>query len=554
MEAFIVPQIEPKAASAPGQHSGKNGTNESSFAPTLDKALAKQDNTNPHENTSGSSPSGYPQKHIDTETADIIGGKEGFDLESTYALHSEIFPEKHKQTSLNLSNDEKSIANGESVQKHPSVNHNFLPDQHAISVDIKTVGQQRENISGIINKPIISQFNNDLSLVKNDFHQLNDVKSNELTQISASVLARLNSTPVLNPGGEQSAVTHRIEKHLQSLSNNVANNTGMVQNLSLSQSPSSVPLTIANGQIVHLQENDSIAFSQAKKDNHHVIFQNPTTSIVENSAGETKATPSLSTESLLTEITQQPPLSQTHSLRSNTTSLRQDISAQYMDKALSRETIVTDQTLGQQQLDTDGGSQNQSQFSNAAKTGEAGGENITSQSTSPQSTEKPLFSMNESLKPGNPTLSSQFNENNILNQVIQRMRLSQNIHDSKLVMKLHPAELGELKIDIQLKEGTIQASIVAQNQQVQEILEKNMPRLREMMEQQGLIVDDITVNLDGDLGSEYNLFEDHFAQEEDTASSKKNKGPHSVFSIEDEVPETLSETSANADSMVNVKV
>ena len=80
----------------------------------------------------------------------------------------------------------------------------------------------------------------------------------------------------------------------------------MVQNLSLSQSPSSVPLTIANGHVVHLQENDSIAFSQAKKDNHHVIFQNPTTNMVENSAGDTKATPSLSTESLLTEITQQP--------------------------------------------------------------------------------------------------------------------------------------------------------------------------------------------------------------------------------------------------------
>ncbi len=554
MEAFIVPQIQPQTSPAQSQQSGNNGTNESSFAPALDKALAEHDNTNHNENASDSDLLEHPQKHIGPETANTLGGNEDFDLESTYALHSEIIPEKHSQTSFSPGNGEKSISIGESTQKHTSVNQNFLPDQQAISADIKTVGQQRENISGIINKPIISQLNNDLSQAINDPYQLNNPKSNELSQISASVLARLNSTPAVNPGGEQSTITHRIDEHLQGLGNNVVNQTGTVQNLSLSQSTLSVPSTIANGQFVHLQENESIAFTQTKKDNHHVIFQNPTTHIVENSSGNTKSTPALSTESLLTEITQQPPLSQTHSLRSNTISLRQDIAAQYMDKSLSRETIVTNQSLGQQQFETEGENQNQSQFSNAAKSGDAGGENIATQSTSPQTTEKPLFSMNESLKPGNPPLSSQFTENNILNQVIQKMRLSQNIHDSKLVMKLHPAELGELKIDIQLKEGTIQASIVAHNQQVQEILEKNMPRLREMMEQQGLIVDDITVNLDGDLGSEYNLFEDHFAQEEDTASSKKNKGPHRVLSIEDEVPETLSETSMNSDSMVNVKV
>jgi flagellar hook-length control protein FliK len=60
-------------------------------------------------------------------------------------------------------------------------------------------------------------------------------------------------------------------------------------------------------------------------------------------------------------------------------------------------------------------------------------------------------------------------------------------------MKLHPAELGDLKIDVQLKDGSINANILAQSQQVQEILEKNMPRLKALMEEQGLVVSDISL-------------------------------------------------------------
>lgn len=574
MEAFIVPQIQSQATPAQTQHSGNNGTNESSFAPTLNQALAEQNDTSPHESADGSSHPENPNKPSAIQRTETSGGKEDFDLESTYALHSEIYPEKHSQITAGLGNIKNSITVGQSTTKHISANQNLLPDQQTINADFKTTnqsttkhtsanqyllsdhrtinadfktdGQEQVSVFTTAQKPIFS-------LISNEIDQTNGAKSDKNPQISASVLAQLNSSPVLNPGKELTTTTIKIDEHFQSLGNNGTNTNGTVQNLTFSHATSAVPTSAANRQIFHLQENESIAFLQTKKNNNHVILQNSAPTLVENITGETKATASLSTESILTEITQRPSLSQTPSLRSDNISLRQDIAAQYIDKSLSRENIFAGQTLGQQQFNAEGENQNQSQFGNTAKTTDIDGENVATQTTGSQTTEKPLFSVNHSLKPGNQPLSPQFTENNILNQVIQKMRLSQNLHDSKLVMKLHPVELGELKIDVQLKDGTIQASIVAQNQQVQEILEKNMPRLREMMEQQGLNVNDIIVNLDGDLGSEYNLFEDHFAQEEDSTSSKKNKDSHSVFLLEDEVPETVSETSMNTDSMVNIK-
>jgi flagellar hook-length control protein FliK len=112
-------------------------------------------------------------------------------------------------------------------------------------------------------------------------------------------------------------------------------------------------------------------------------------------------------------------------------------------------------------------------------------------------------------------------ENNLINQVTGHFQINSGFSASKLSLKLYPEELGELKIDIQMKDGAIKASIVAQTEQVQQVLEKYIPKLRSFMEQQGLTVDDILVTYASDNVGRHDLFQEDFANNHDFSQSGK---------------------------------
>jgi flagellar hook-length control protein FliK len=128
-------------------------------------------------------------------------------------------------------------------------------------------------------------------------------------------------------------------------------------------------------------------------------------------------------------------------------------------------------------------------------------------------------------------LSVPISEDDIIQQVIQKFRINSQLQNSKLVMRLHPAELGELKIDIQLKGGSLNASIVTQSQQVREILEKNMPKLRDLMEQHGIVVENISVKIETETIADYNLFQQQFSREGNPTDSKKSARTDTSFEL-----------------------
>jgi len=125
-------------------------------------------------------------------------------------------------------------------------------------------------------------------------------------------------------------------------------------------------------------------------------------------------------------------------------------------------------------------------------------------------------------------------ENEIINQVMQRFHINAHSPASKLVVKLYPEELGELKIDIQMKDGSIKANIVTQTQQVQQVLEKYIPKLRTFMEQQGLSVDDILVTNFSDNVGGHELFQDDFLDNNDFSPPGKSirTTPHSDITFD----------------------
>jgi flagellar hook-length control protein FliK len=113
----------------------------------------------------------------------------------------------------------------------------------------------------------------------------------------------------------------------------------------------------------------------------------------------------------------------------------------------------------------------------------------------------------QSASPENASLaaSSPNQEVLILDQVLDQMPLNRIGDKNRIVIRLHPEELGEVKLDLVMEKDQLKAHLVTQTQQVQEILEKHLPRLQEALHNQGVKLDNIQVSVDsrGNQGQEF---------------------------------------------------
>ncbi|ORJ63520.1 flagellar hook-length control protein FliK [Geothermobacter hydrogeniphilus] len=87
-------------------------------------------------------------------------------------------------------------------------------------------------------------------------------------------------------------------------------------------------------------------------------------------------------------------------------------------------------------------------------------------------------------------------EKAIYEQVAGHIQGSRNGKSGHASLRLHPAELGEVKLDLSVHHDRVRAEIHAQNSQVQGVLERNLPRLRDALEQQGLHIESLQVSVD----------------------------------------------------------
>lgn len=142
-------------------------------------------------------------------------------------------------------------------------------------------------------------------------------------------------------------------------------------------------------------------------------------------------------------------------------------------------------------------------------------------------------------------------EEDIMHQVAERFQIFKQQSDTRLTLKLHPAELGELQIDLTVKEGSIKANVLAQSQQIQEIVERNLPKLRNSLAEQGFTIEEILVTTQSDSITDFNLFEQHLADRNNyTPQVREVKDPDSFnMVLEDAVEEAIGWTTG-----VNIKV
>lgn len=83
----------------------------------------------------------------------------------------------------------------------------------------------------------------------------------------------------------------------------------------------------------------------------------------------------------------------------------------------------------------------------------------------------------------------------IMNQILDHMKLQLNADTTSLEMQLHPASLGTLQVQIASKGGMLTANFITQNEAVKAALETQMIQLKAQFEEQGIKVEAIEVTV-----------------------------------------------------------
>lgn len=89
----------------------------------------------------------------------------------------------------------------------------------------------------------------------------------------------------------------------------------------------------------------------------------------------------------------------------------------------------------------------------------------------------------------------QIAESQVVDQVVTHLAGSQDGESARMRLRLHPAELGSLRLDLIVEGDKVRAHLQAQSQQVQEVLDRNLPQLRDALQQQGLKIDEFRVDV-----------------------------------------------------------
>ena len=94
---------------------------------------------------------------------------------------------------------------------------------------------------------------------------------------------------------------------------------------------------------------------------------------------------------------------------------------------------------------------------------------------------------------------SRFNsqlEQQIFNRVSEGVASGLRRNEHHLVMHLYPRELGEVKVEMMVRDNQVSLSFSMESTRVKEILEKNMDMFRENLERRGFNIGECMVNLD----------------------------------------------------------
>jgi flagellar hook-length control protein FliK len=117
-------------------------------------------------------------------------------------------------------------------------------------------------------------------------------------------------------------------------------------------------------------------------------------------------------------------------------------------------------------------------------------------------------------------LMSSVDTESIVQQTIEHLSLHSRQDSQVMRIQLYPKELGQMRLELVWESDRLKAHLQAQTQQVQEVLERHLPRLRDALEQQGVNVEEFQVSYDsGDQQQRSDLWDQELGPWWDPASN-----------------------------------
>ncbi len=83
----------------------------------------------------------------------------------------------------------------------------------------------------------------------------------------------------------------------------------------------------------------------------------------------------------------------------------------------------------------------------------------------------------------------------IMDQILDYMKINLKADAQELQMQLHPASLGTVNVQIAAKDGAVTAQFTAQNETVRAVIETQLIQLKQQFEEQGIKVDAVEVTV-----------------------------------------------------------
>lgn len=116
----------------------------------------------------------------------------------------------------------------------------------------------------------------------------------------------------------------------------------------------------------------------------------------------------------------------------------------------------------------------------------------------------------------------------IMDQIMDYMKVAVKPEMTSLEMQLHPESLGTLHVQISNREGAVTAQFIAQNESVRAALESQIVELKENLEQQGVKVEAVEVTI-----AQYSLDRNPDGREEGSEQGGGRKRGHRNLDLKD---------------------
>ncbi len=133
----------------------------------------------------------------------------------------------------------------------------------------------------------------------------------------------------------------------------------------------------------------------------------------------------------------------------------------------------------------------------------------------------------------NNRMNQNINQQEVINQIVEKMKVSVNGDTSEVSITLRPEHLGDVTLKIATHNGVVTAEFLAQSEEVKALIEANFQDLQETLRQKGIEVSNFTTGLLSDGQKETNS--------NNRRSRNNNRNIGGVETLEEEQVEELEE-------------